>query len=201
MYRLTLTKSHIECLLKAIDLYINVGTGKLESIADIFDKQVCVDKEIKEIRYMMFGGKVINDTSKISIARFLKNHMQENLEINEDHIKLLIRILDFYSRIVLGQFEEILYGCIIFGWNSSIISNIDLVKIRRLLGEIKHKLYTGPFGIYSEEIPEEAKITYDIQQVIRYRLAWDNNPNGGITIDFDEPMKCSNIDFPEIERI
>lgn len=200
MYKLILTKPHVECLLKAIDLYIDVGTGKLESIVDIFDKQACVDKEIKEIRYMMFGGKIINDTRKINMARFLKNNIQENLEINEEYINLLISILDFYSRIVIGQFAEILYSCI-FGWDSSIVLNIKREKIQKILNSIKHKLSIGSFGIYSKEVSEEAKIAYDIQQVIRYRLAWDNNPKGGITVNFDEPMRCSNIDFPKIERI
>lgn len=200
MYRLILTKPHIECLLKTIDLYIDVGTGKLESIIDIFDKQVCVDKDIKEIRYIMFGGKVINDTSKISIARFLKNHIQENLEISEEHAKLLINILDFYSRIAIGQFEEIFYGRKIFSWNFSVL-HTRREKVQRILNAIKHKLSIGSFGIYSKEVSEEAKIAYDIQQVIRYCIAWDNNPRGGITVDFDEPIQSSTVSFPKIERI
>ena len=40
-------------------------------------------------------------------------------------------------------------------------------------------------------INDSFRVAWDLQQVIRYRLAWDRNPEGGIQVIFDEPLKSS----------
>ena len=44
------------------------------------------------------------------------------------------------------------------------------------------------------------RIAWDIQQVIRHRIAWDRNPKGNITVDFDSPLKTSDEQLPIIEE-
>ena len=43
------------------------------------------------------------------------------------------------------------------------------------------------YGIYSEFTPDMARTAWDLQKVIEHRLAWDRNPEGGFTVDFDGP--------------
>ena len=47
---------------------------------------------------------------------------------------------------------------------------------------------------------EEAKIAYDLHQVIRHQLAWDQKPEGDITVDFDTPVKFSRQALATISK-
>jgi len=113
-------------------------------------------------------------------------------------------VLDFYSRIGIGQFEEIVHGSFIFDWGSPVSWNNQYDQIRHLLDGVKFNLIGMPFnaslGICGPDTPERAKIAYDIQQVVRHRLAWDREPKGGYTVDFDKPMQCSNLELPKIKE-
>jgi hypothetical protein len=64
-------------------------------------------------------------------------------------------------------------------------------------------------GILACETPENAKIAYDVYQTLMNKLAWDESPDGGPQVWFQEPMRCSQqvlpaatvIDFPEDEAV
>lgn len=51
-------------------------------------------------------------------------------------------------------------------------------------------------GMTSEKVDETAKMAWDIYQVIRHVVSWHNHPNGGITVNFDEPFKVSEESLP-----
>lgn len=78
------------------------------------------------------------------------------------------------------------------------INNIKLVKEK--LDNIRERC-GGYYSISSREISDNYRIAYDIQQVIRYRLAWDENPDGGFGFIYDKPIKYSNVELPVIEEI
>jgi hypothetical protein len=54
-------------------------------------------------------------------------------------------------------------------------------------------------GIFSDKIPDEARVAWDLHQVIRHRLSWDDQPEGGITVNFDTPMKYGKEELAIIE--
>src|SRR4051794_26921334 len=91
---------------------------------------------------------------------------------------VLISSLDLYSRILIGQIAE---ACQWWGerFRCELIHSIKL----RLTGFEPNT----DWGIANPNTPDRAKIAHDIQKVVRHRLAWDRNPEGDITVDFDPP--------------
>ena len=127
--------------------------------------------------------------------------MKITLEINEKQANTILKALDLYSRLQSGQISEL--SCPfsspfkekILESNSSIEKEIKNIK-KKLFPELS---LNESYGIFSKEIPEEAKIAYDILQVVRNKIAWTKTPHGGITVDFDTPLKSSKEDFPKVK--
>ena len=115
--------------------------------------------------------------------------MKYLLEIDEDHARLLIEALDFYSRVHMGQLEVITEQHI-----HSFDDPEDCHRFRQTVLLLKDDLgihHNAHWGIRSPKVIEGAKIAFDIQQIIRHRLAWDRHPEGGHTVDFGSLFKCS----------
>ena len=119
--------------------------------------------------------------------------MKVNIEVSEEQAKLILKALDFYGRVQLGQLEELL------SFSSPIrerLSSKDLTESRFLLDKIKKDIFglesNSFFSIMNKnEVPEEARLGYDMIQVLRNKIAYANKPEGGITVDFDSPMQTS----------
>lgn len=131
--------------------------------------------------------------------------MKYLLNLNEEQVTILIKALDLYSRIGMGQFKEVLGWQ--FGWQNNSIPHEDYQDIIERLDYIKFMLSGGDLspgsyrGICSPETPESCKVAYDIQQVVRNSQAWVNNPNGDITVAFDSPLKVSQQPLPICEAV
>lgn len=122
---------------------------------------------------------------------------------NPDEVYNLINALDFYSRIWIGQYLEI---NTLLSWSKKTMFGLktekDVIplfqKIReQLLPELDYDL-NGSYGIYSKKTNENARISYDIQQVVRYKQAYFLHPEGGITVDYSYPLQtCKSIELPK----
>lgn len=55
--------------------------------------------------------------------------------------------------------------------------------------------YTS-YGIFSPEINYKAAVAYNMQQVFRYTVAYFEHPEGGMTIDFNTPLKAKLDPYP-----
>lgn len=122
------------------------------------------------------------------------------LTINEKQADLIVRALEFYERVGgLGQLEVVTEPWI-FRCGAD-----KLEDARRALAQAKSYLtgfgHGASYGIYSPEVPDEHRVAYDLQQVIRHRLAWDRTPLGGMGVWFDEPHQTSQVALAEIEQI
>lgn len=89
-----------------------------------------------------------------------------------------------------GQLKEIAYIYL------AQLSEENFIKLKEELKELE-TIVTGLdkgayHGIHSRTITDNARIAYDIEQVIRHRLAWDRQPEGGFQVDFDEPARSSS---------
>jgi len=121
------------------------------------------------------------------------------LKLEESQAEILIRALDFYSRIGLGQFPEIINRFKEFDWNTDYI----ISERYSLIGQLENissqltGLCTGAYrGICGCLAPISSQIAYEILQVVRHKIAWHNETEGGITVKFDEPLKISGLELP-----
>ena len=124
-----------------------------------------------------------------------------SLKLNEEQLNVVMKALDLYSRLQMGQVEELINPF------SSPFSNrfVDRENVEKAVSVLKKEYFPeltrdSYNGIFSDKTPETSKIAYDIIQVVRNRLAYDKNPSGGFTVDFDDPIKSSGQPLPEIKK-
>lgn len=120
----------------------------------------------------------------------------ELANLSEIQARTMVDALDLFSRIQIGQLEEILsmarMGSIPHRDDQDVSARIEEIEeAEPLLHEVK-RLLTGhspnaSFGIFGEKTPESARVAYEIQRAIRHRLAWDRQPKGGMGVDFNDP--------------
>lgn len=110
------------------------------------------------------------------------------ISVDENQARTISQALDLYTRICLGQFEEIermvRLGCIPAG--GRVVADTVGVKVA-IAERIADRLFeckeilghprNGSWGIFSEETPVAAKRCYEIQKVIDKAVAISNNPN------------------------
>ena len=121
------------------------------------------------------------------------------LTLNEQQVEIAHRALEFYERVGgLGQIEEVMDP-----WRLRCEANV-LEPAECALREVKRYLtgfgYGASYGIRSEEVPDEYRVAYDLQQVLRHRLAWDRTPGGGIGVWFDRPHQTGQVPLAKIEH-
>lgn len=130
------------------------------------------------------------------------------LELDEQQAQLVIQALDMATRLHMGQTNivgEYLQGC------SS--RNADPVIVDAMLDRLRRECFdfsrSQSFGITSEKISDDARVMWDIHQVLRHRLSWDSagNPETRnwttmMGVNFDEPRRSSHErDLPKIETV
>jgi hypothetical protein len=139
------------------------------------------------------------------------------LTINKAQAEVLIKALDFYSRIGIGQLEEVanLYQWLDMKRNLlnclTGSKEIDFELFRKFLncckGEIGQPI-NGSFGIYHPEVPDQFRVSWDIEKVIRHHLAFERHGfpvkrdwDTMMGVDYDEPRQSSQEKLCKIESI
>ena len=126
------------------------------------------------------------------------------LSLTEKQAQVLVDALDLYSRIGMGQLTEVAHilRMNVIGNPSGTVDALDAVeRLTREAASLWMGGSGGYYGITSEKISDVFRVSWDLQQVIRYRLAWDRNPKGGIQVHFDEPMKSSEEPMAIIKKV
>lgn len=121
---------------------------------------------------------------------------------SSDEISKIVKALDFYSRIWIGQYLEIDDEMI---WikkrtydeirENEIIPLFLQLRNRLMpasIRDIGQTLYAS-YGIFSDKVDERAGTAYDMQQAIRYTFAWFLHPEGGWTVDFGPPLRAGRV--------
>lgn len=132
---------------------------------------------------------------------------QYTLHLTEKQARVIVNALDLYSRIGMGQLKEVAY---VLRATQKLNDNTDVEIQERSdqINIIRDRLEaisrywmngSGYHSITSQKISDVFRVAWDIQQVIRHRLAWDKNPKGDITVDFDDALKTSEEQLPTIE--
>lgn len=139
------------------------------------------------------------------------------LKINERQAQLLVDVCDLYSRIGIGQIEEIVnlarHGMLKHK-NGKTADYENLNVADHMIRQVKLFLFglesNANYGIHNETISDMYRVAWDLQQVIRQRLAWDRRGNpqkrewgeelSMMGVHYDEPHKASKEPLPKIER-
>jgi hypothetical protein len=108
-----------------------------------------------------------------------------SLEVTEKQSEVLCAALEMYSRVQTGQFWAMAEPWYFNHDNHrQLYDALDALK-PIIFPELPHN---GYHGIHSPKVADEAQMAWDIQQVIRHRLAWDKTPEGGIGVSFHDPL-------------
>lgn len=111
------------------------------------------------------------------------------IKLSEMQAQVIQNALDFYIRCRMGQFGEITAQLFPDKQTDSVVQGL----LDRLHVEILSMPANSYVGIHG--VPEHFKIAYDLKQVIRYHLSFQNNPCGDIGVNFDSPRGLSS-EFP-----
>lgn len=124
-----------------------------------------------------------------------------------EEISFSVNALDFYSRIWIGQYDEILWNHRMFLDHKEVEkieenAKLFLQMVRMLVLPDLGPELNGSYGIYNPDIDKKAQLAYNLQQVIRNKYAYARNPEGGMQVDFRHPMQCGETTLPtaEIEK-
>lgn len=118
-----------------------------------------------------------------------------------EEIQTAINALDFYSRIHIGQFKEVLE---VLRWNSKMPTDFDIENdITKELRIIREMIYPelgpcleGSYGIFNPKVQNTAGLAYNMYQVIRYYYSYALHPEGGYTVDFNSPVATGSDPLP-----
>lgn len=124
---------------------------------------------------------------------------QYTLTLNEQQAEVLCQALDLFTRIGLGQFENVID---VFDRGAK-RSVEDREAARRFIEDAKYALgftANASFGLRNERVEDVFRVAYDVNQVVQHRLAWDRNPEGGPQVWYRTPDRTSKQDLPTIEK-
>jgi hypothetical protein len=128
--------------------------------------------------------------------------MKINIEVNENQAYTIRNALDFYSRFLMGQFEEIDRKMVEFSDYWKDFDKRD--KIEELIKELRDLIYPelkgyAHWGISNQNCPIDSKNAYDIIQVLRYEL-WKFKDDKDIygTVDSHAPLKFGDQELCKV---
>jgi hypothetical protein len=111
------------------------------------------------------------------------------IEISDKHADVICKACDVLSRLYMGQMEIVLLEMF---WKTE-------PEAREAVSAAFKAIVPTTHGIFGD-VPQDAKVAWDIQQVIRQDLAIRRN--GGkrnpMQVHFDDPMQSSKEPLPKI---
>ena len=206
LYRIAGEREQINLLRWACDKFIEIQGGRLTSAElDIIVPPGCgisnFQKDLGRIEYRFSLDKV----------RAVQQKDFNFSMLDEKDLWFLSNACDLISRIMICQFDRI--ADIVEPYNMGKDFS-KLHKFREDLDDLKK--YWGmsrnaSYGMFSSQVSDDARTLWDMHQVIRNRLAYDNNPGitpenrwkmGKITVNFDDPFQSNpNVPLLKVERM
>lgn len=132
--------------------------------------------------------------------------MKITIEVNEKQAYIIMEALENYSRLLMGQFDEIDR---LFVNNGNDIWNdfSRRAELSVMLRGARHMVYpeladNAYYGIFDQKhTPNNARIAWDIKKCIEHDISWHKHPEGGITVNFDKPMHSAPEEPLPVVRI
>lgn len=119
------------------------------------------------------------------------------IEITKEQAKVISQACELMARLHMGQVDEII--------DLQAHKRLNVIGLHRMLKEVKQALFpelkapNAYHSLTSKEIPDAARIAYDIHQVIRRHLAGERPKNSFPYIVYDDPLKTGNEPLIKIE--
>lgn len=150
------------------------------------------------------------------------------IELSDEQAAVLVEALDLYSRCLIGQLEEVGQVALLYNVNmldsevrNSTYSDNPATYIAHkpdkkaweshhdfsdAIRKLKYSLLgihrNGSYGIHSECVHDNARVAYDVLQVVRNYLAWKNYKGdcvmGTLGVSFDKPVQTSKQQLPKV---
>ena len=109
--------------------------------------------------------------------------------------RVVMRALNLYSRLHMGQVDELMF---LFGYRRT----FDREQVRSIIRELRARLFpelsANEYYSVSDEHVGDGRDAWDVQQAMRYAVAWHLHPEGGCTVDFNTPMRSSSAPLPVV---
>ena len=158
------------------------------------------------VYWLLYGDKAddLTSTQKHPFSpayEASKPHTREKkyiLSLDEEQANLLSHACDFYARMRMGQWQELVSECLEFNTNDfceqrdrmeQLLLEVRAEAMPELMACFSHSYGVGKF--------HDADLVWEIYEVLRNRIAWTNNPKGGDTVDFGDPMSFSGHSLAE----
>ncbi len=146
------------------------------------------------------------------------------IEINDEQAYVIVEALDLFSRILIGQAEEV--GSVMNKYSVNMLDSEVVGSVGNqytqhkpdkqaydahhdftdAIRSLKHRFLgihcNGSFGVHNEDVHDNARVAYDVQQVLRNHLAWKHYKEGSfggtMGVSFDKPYRTSKLELPKI---
>lgn len=118
------------------------------------------------------------------------------LTLTEEQADILLTALDTYSRLKMGQFNAVTDLFPARDFDRKAAAAALLAARQTVMPELDPR---GYYGILNLEAGEQARVAFDIQQVLRHALAWHRRPEGGIGVCYDDPYQTSRAPLIRVE--
>ena len=160
--------------------------------------------------YDVFVGDICIKSNCLSIYHYkeyitsiIRKDDYEIILEGHNEITLFEKSLDFYSRLLMGQYSNIVFDLRINSYfntfNESFINNMLLAVRTRAIPDIKQYLVdniNASYGITNEEVDIKGRLAYEILKTIMHNRAYKEHPEGGYSVEFNEPLKVTYLEYP-----
>ena len=120
------------------------------------------------------------------------------INVTKEQAKVISEACELLARLHMGQIDEII--------QLQAHKRLNVIGLHRMLKEVKQSLFpelkvpNAYHSLTSREIPETARIAYDIHQVIRRTLAGKRPKDSFPYTIYDDPLKTSDQPLIKIEE-
>jgi len=211
--KVLLNKEHKRVLSDATELMFLSMSKKWEEVLDKIKKPniegSVISSELPNLIRKELEVYISNkDITKIIYDyNLILKKIDNNDSLNDSELGKISSLTDAYSRLGMGQVSDwfLLLNTISYNFfkDVQIISwgMVDHSSSYLLMKKEFFRLNPNAYyGIHSHDISDDFRISFDMHQVIRYHLSWKRNPEGGMGVNFRNPLKSSLNELLEIRE-
>lgn len=122
------------------------------------------------------------------------------LKLREEDARIVCRACELFTRLHIGQLDELVFELMKYQEGDDDFSQKrDIAK--SLLMSVRSLMFPElpPFAgaSHSAGHTEQDGRAWNVYQVLRHAIAWNNHPEGGVTVDFAAPLNSAGFPPPE----
>lgn len=122
------------------------------------------------------------------------------LKLREEDARIVSRACELFTRLHIGQLDELVFELMKYQEGDEDFSQKREIA-KSLLMSVRSLMFPElpPFAGASHGAghTEQDGRAWNVYQVLRSQIAWQNNPEGGYTVDFAEAINLLGFPLPE----